>query len=175
VTGLVFDSSPLSHFARAGQLETLEELTRHDDRHVTQAVRDEIARGAALHEKLSAVADASWLTVVRVDGLAELSAFADFARVLGSGERDVGEASTLAWAQVHGAIAIVDERAGTRRGRERGVEVHGTLWLIAEGRRRNLLTDAQCEELVDALSDTEAWFPCRGAEFIAWARAEGLL
>jgi predicted nucleic acid-binding protein len=165
----------LSHFARAAVLDTLEELTRHCDRHITQAVSDEIARGATIHDKLSVVAKASWLKVVRVDGLAELSAFADFARVLGSGERDVGEASTLAWAHVHNAIAIVDERAGTRRGRERGVEVHGTLWLIAEGRRRDLLTDSGCEQLVDALSDTEAWFPCRGAEFIAWARAEGLL
>lgn len=33
----------------------------------------------------------------------------------------------LAWAEVNGAIAIVDERAGWNYGRERGVEVHGTL------------------------------------------------
>ena len=175
MTALIFDTSPLSHFARAGALATLDELTREYDRHVTQAVWDEIARGAAIHPRLGDVTNASWLAVVRVDGLAELSAFADFARVLGSGDRDVGEAATLAWAQVHAAIAIVDERAGTRRGRERGVEVHGTLWLVAEGRRRGLLTDRRCEELVDALSDTEAWFPCRGAEFVAWARDAGLL
>lgn len=136
---------------------------------------DELARGTAIHPSLGDIATTGWLSVVRVDGLAELSAFADFARVLGSGERDVGEAATLAWAQIHAAIAIVDERAGTRRGRERGVEVHGTLWLVAEGRRRELLTDARCEDLVDALSDTEAWFPCRGAEFVSWARDAGLL
>jgi hypothetical protein len=101
VTALIFDTSPLSHFARAGELATLDELTRRYDRYVTQAVRDEIDRARALHPRLGDVTNASWLVVVRVDGLAELSAFADFARVLGSGVRDVGEAATLAWAQVH--------------------------------------------------------------------------
>jgi hypothetical protein len=30
-------------------------------------------------------------------------------------------------------------------------------------------------ELIDALRDTEAWFPCDGATFFAWARSQGLL
>lgn len=80
----------------------------------------------------------------------------------------------LAWAEVNHAVAIIDERAGTRRGRQRGVEVHGTLWLVAEGFRLNLLSDEQAELLVTALSDTSAWFPCSGSEFLGWARREGL-
>lgn len=171
---LIFDTSPLSHFANAGQLEALADLTRHHDRFVTRAVLDELERGVQQHSRLAAVPQVEWLRSVRVDGLAELAAFAEYARVLGSGERNVGEASTLAWAEVNHAVAIIDERAGTRRGRQRGVEVHGTLWLVAEGFRLNLLSDEQAELLVTALSDTSAWFPCSGSEFLGWARREGL-
>lgn len=142
---------------------------------VTQAVRDEMHRGTALYPALADVQAVEWLRSVRVDRLQELAVFAEYARVLGSGERDVGEASTLAWAEVNGAIAILDERAGTRRGRQRGVEVHGTLWLVAQGCRTNVLSDDRAASLVDGLSDTAAWFPCRGSEFVGWARSEGLI
>jgi predicted nucleic acid-binding protein len=175
LSGLVFDSSPLSHFARADELETLAEITASHERFVTQAVLDELSRGVADHPLLADVSRLPWLVRVRSDSLAELAVFAEYARVLGSGARDVGEASTLARAEIDGQIAIVDERAGTRLGRERGLEVHGTLWLIAEGYSAGLLGDAQAEDLVDALSDAEAWFPCRGSEFLDWARSEGLL
>lgn len=174
MSALVFDSSPLSHFARAGEIETLDEITRQHDRFVTQAVLDEVERGVPLHPRLAVIAQVTWLRSVRVDGLDELAAFAAYSRVLGAGERNVGESSTLAWAEIHTAIAIVDERAGTRRGRARNVEVHGTLWLVAHGFRCGLLTDRRVENLIDALSDTEAWFPCQGSEFMGWARSEGL-
>jgi predicted nucleic acid-binding protein len=175
LSALIFDTSPLSHFAKAGELEALAELTKCHDRFVTRAVLDELNRGAQQHIHLSRIQETKWLSSVRVDGLAELAAFAEYARVLGSGKRNVGEASTLAWAEVNRAVAIVDERAGTRRGRERGLEVHGTLWLVAEGNRTGQLSDERAELLVTALSDTEAWFPCSGAEFLNWARSEGLL
>lgn len=131
MTCLVFDNSPLSHFARARELGALEAITAVHDRVVTQAVLDEIARGSVEHPELAQVSRLDWPRVVRVDGLPELQAFAEYASRLGSGARDIGEASTLAWAEVHGATAILDERAGTRQARERGVDVHGTLWLIA--------------------------------------------
>lgn len=175
MTCLVFDNSPLSHFARAGKLATLEAIASDYDCFVTQAVLDEIAAGAAEHAALGDVAGLGWLEMVRVDGLAELQAFAEYANRLGSGMRDVGEASTLAWAETNKAIAIVDERAGSRHGLERGVEVHGTLWLIAGGFRTGRLSEAECASLVDTLRDSEAWFPCDGAGFFAWARSEGLL
>ena len=175
MSAYIFDTSPLSHFAKAEELEVLGELTGARDRFVTQAVLDELARGVQQYERLGAVHQLEWLVGVRGDHLEELAAFAEYARVLGSGSRDVGEASTLAWAEVNNAVAIVDERAGTLHGRRRGVEVHGTLWLIAEGHRTGLLVDARAEMLVDALSDAEAWFPCGGSDFLDWARTEGLL
>jgi predicted nucleic acid-binding protein len=175
VTCLVFDNSPLSHFARAHELAALESITVDYERVVTQAVLDEIAKGAAVHPELAAVSVLGWLRVVRVDGLPELQAFSEYANRLGSGERDIGEASTLAWAEVHDAIAIVDEKAGTRHARERGVDVHGTLWLVANAYKAGTLAESGCEALVDALRDTEAWFPCDGSTFLEWARRQGLL
>ena len=140
-----------------------------------QAVLDEVTRGTSMYPELAQIASLEWLRVVHVDGLSELQAFAEYSNRLGAGERDIGEASTLAWAEVHGATAILDERAGTRHGRERGVTVRGTLSLIAHGQQTGLLSENDCEHLVDALSDTEAWFPCDGSTFMSWARSEGLL
>ncbi len=42
---LVFDSAPLSCFARAKRLTTLEQLTDGDERVTTRAVIDEIRNG----------------------------------------------------------------------------------------------------------------------------------
>lgn len=93
---LVFDTSPLSHFARALQLPTLDELTRAHDRFVTQAVLDEIDRGSQAHPALHDVAALDWLGVVRVDGLDELAVFAAYAAVLGS--------EFLSWAEGEGLL-----------------------------------------------------------------------
>lgn len=142
---------------------------------MTQAVREEIERGVWKHAELRGILEAGWIDVVHVDGLDELVAVAEYMRRLGSGERDMGEATVLAWAEVHGAIALIDEQVGRRHGKERDVEVHGTLWLISRGVRVGKLTDAQASEIVQRLSDADASFPCDGRTFIAWARQEGLL
>ncbi len=116
-----------------------------------------------------------WLERVRVDGLAELRAFAEYVKVLGSGVRDLGEASVLAWAEVHGAIAIVDDQVAKRRGNSRGVQVHGTLWLIFEGYKHGLLDQGAVKGLIGRLEDTQQWFPCTADEAFDWAKGEGLL
>ena len=172
---LAFDNTPLSHFARAGHLVELERITGDQRRVTTQAVFDEIARGVDEHSSLTSVLDLEWLEIVAGGSIEELQAFVDYARRLGSGERNIGEASVLAWAETNSAIAIVDERAAANYGRERGVEVHGTLWLVAEAYRANHLDENGAAAMVDALRDAEAWFPCSGDTFFEWARAEGLL
>ena len=54
--------------------------------------------------------------MVSVGGLEGLGSFAAYARLLGSGARNVGEAETLAWAETNEAIAVVDEAAGRTAG-----------------------------------------------------------
>jgi predicted nucleic acid-binding protein len=148
---LVFDSTPLSHFARAGVLDVLEAISADHRRITTEAVSDELKAGVAEHPELAAIQELNWLEIVSSSSLEELRAFSEYARRLGSGPRNVGEASVLAWAEVNNAIAIVDERAGTNHGRERRVRVHGTLWLICEGYRKGLLGEAAAEGLVVSL------------------------
>lgn len=171
---LVFDTSPLSHFARANHIHTLRRIASAHRCTVTQAVLDEIGAGARKYPELGN-ADLTWLEVVPVDSLAAMRVLFEYARVLGSGTRDVGEAATLTFAEMHGAIAIVDEAAGRAAGWARGVTVHGTLWLVAEGFKATLLSEGDTVALVNQLRAAEAWFPCDGERFLAWARAQGLL
>jgi len=174
VTALVFNTSPLSHFARAGRLAVLGRMTAAYRRVVPQAVLDELRAGEPAHPPLADVRNAGWLEIVACDGLAELRAFAHYVRALGAGERDIGEASVLAWAEVNSGIAVIDERAGTQAAQARGVAVHGTLWLIANGLNVGELLLPEAERLVDQLRSIDARLPCSGAEFFEWAKAQGL-
>lgn len=80
----------------------------------------------------------------------------------------------LAWAEVNSGIAVIDERAGTQAAQARGVAVHGTLWLIANGLNVGELLLPEAERLVDQLRSIDARLPCSGAEFFEWAKAQGL-
>ncbi len=105
----------------------------------------------------------------------ELQLFAAYADRFGVGERDVGEASVLAWAEAHRAVAVTDDEVAVQVGRARGVEVKRTLSLVARGVREALLTEADADELVDALLAGGARFPFSAGQFLAWARANHLL
>lgn len=172
---LVFNASPLNHFAKAGKLDVLASLTGGAECFVTTATLEELQNGMAKNPANAEVLGAKWMVRVALTSLAELAAFAAYARRLGSGERHVGEASTLAWAEIHSATAVVDETAGKAAGIERGVSVHGSLWLLANGLRAGLLVDREVIEIVDVLKNSRAWLPCSGKEFLDWARDRGLL
>lgn len=175
MTTLVFDNSPLSHFARAGRLAVLDRLTASYRRVVPDGVLEEIRAGEEQYPPLADIRNLDWLEAVPCNEPEELRAFAHYARVLGSGPRDVGEALVLAWAEVHRAIAIIDERAGTQAAIGRGVSVHGTLWLITNGVSSKDLALSDAERLVDQLRESDARLPCSGAEFFEWAQNRGLL
>jgi predicted nucleic acid-binding protein len=172
---LVFDSAPLSCFARASRLPMLEQLTEGDERVTTRAVLEEISEGVRDYAELQSVLELAWLQIKAVDGLEELRLFAAYARRLGAGRHNIGEASVLAWAEAHGAIAFTDDEVAVQIGRERGVRVQRTLALVARGVRRGLLTDAEAHTLVDELQRGGARFPFGPGEFIPWARQQGLL
>lgn len=173
----VFDAGPLHYFAGASQLEALRALCGDARCTVTTAVLHELQRGASAQPRLQDVLDAEWIERVTLEDLDELQAFAIYARHIGSSPvHDTGEAATLSWAQVHAATAIIDDRAAVRVGRQHGVTVHGTLWLVVVGLETGALTEHAAVQLVSALLDAGAWFPLSSAEdFIPWARENGLL
>jgi predicted nucleic acid-binding protein len=126
---LVFDTSCLSHFARADRLDVLGDLLGGTESYVPHVVREEIRDGSDEYPELTQILDLEWLRVVALDTLDRLRRFTIWAGRLGSGTRDLGEASVLAVAEELDAIALIDERSATRVGRSHGVDVHGTLWL----------------------------------------------
>jgi predicted nucleic acid-binding protein len=171
----VFDNAPLSCFARARQLPMLDRLTAGNDRVTTRAVVEEIKNGLATYPDLQDVLDLAWLRVVSADSLDELRLFAKYAARLGSGVHDVGEASVLAWAEVHGAIAFTDDEAAVQAGRDEGVEVRRTLAVVARGIKHGVLSDLEADRLVDDLLRAGGRFPFGAGEFVRWARENGLV
>lgn len=166
---LVFDSSVLSAFATARRLPTLRDVVSGHRLVTTQAVVDELSAAGG------ATPDLTWLDVVHVDTLVELRALVEYTRFLGSGEHDMGEATTLAWAEVHGGTVIIDDEAAKKVGRRRRVECHGTLWLIVRAFTLGRIDAREAERLVDVLAETNARFPCDGSRLFVWAQEKGLL
>lgn len=108
---LVLDTAPLSAFARAGRLEVLDRLCGPDTRVTTSAVIHELRAGVSLHPQLEQATELAWLRVERLDTLEELSLFATYVARFGSTDRDLGEASVLAWAEAHRATAVTTIRS----------------------------------------------------------------
>lgn len=153
----------------------LDRLTAGNDRVTTRAVVEEIKNGVAVYPDLQDVLDLAWLRVVSTDSLDELRLFAKYAARLGSGIHDVGEASVLAWAEAHGAIAFTDDEAAVQAGRDDGVEVRRTLAVVARGIKHGVLSDGEADRLVDELLRAGGRFPFGAGEFVRWARENGLV
>jgi len=176
VSTLVFDNTPLSHFARAGALPVLESITAGFRCLSPAEVVQELIRGATKHAALAAAVSLPWLDIVELTDIEEIIAFARFKAELGGGlERNNGEAAVLAWARVHGGTAIIDERAGTRAARRDHIDVHGTLWLIANAIRSSKLSQVDAIKMTDQIAATDMALPTDGAGFLAWAYEQGLL
>lgn len=177
MSNLAFDSTALSHFARAGRLGDLETMTAADECVVPAEVLDELARGVAAYPALGIVADQAWLKAVELGELEELVAFATYKGELGGGpERNNGEAAVLAWVRVHGGIAVIDESAATGIGDATGITVHGSLWLVIRGFKSKILDRATAEGIVDDLIGTGMRLPVTdGAALFAYAYETGLL
>jgi predicted nucleic acid-binding protein len=173
---LVFDASPLNHFARAQRLDALEKIVEEFDCVTTKAVRAELGRGSADFPALNDALELEWVRTVSCDELDELYAFGQYMNRLGNLERNAGEASVLAWAEVHGVAAYVDDQVACNVGRARGVVVHRTLHLVVKAHRAGLFSGAQVQQLVESLADTDARFPADARQnLVEWARSRGLL
>lgn len=113
---LVIDSSPLNY-----------------------AVNEELLRGGTKYAQLYQASAQSWITVVNETTLEYLQLFSEYHKRQGGGSRNIGEATTLAYAELHNITAMVDDKVGRNHGKERGVRVTGTLELICQGIRERAL------------------------------------
>jgi predicted nucleic acid-binding protein len=178
VTGIVFDTTALSHFARADRLRELHALAGADDAVLLREVSEELGRGVPLYPELARVAAAGWLRLADLTGPAELAAFARYrAQLGGAPERNNGEAAVLAWVSVHGGIAIIDEEADRNLGVRDGLRVHRSLrLLLTRGLKEGALDRVTVEAIVDDLIRSGMRLPvASGAALFDWARDQGLL
>lgn len=150
----VLDAMPLSHFARAERLDVLRDLLVDKECWTTQVVLEEVKQGVAAHPALRDVLAADWFKVAQLDTLDEIRLFALWAGRLGSGQRDLGEASVLAAAELRSATAITDDPGPVRVARTYGLDAHGTIWLLAGACRDGKLTEPAAGNLIDALRGT---------------------
>jgi hypothetical protein len=81
VTSLVFDTTALSHFARAGRLDELRLAAGEDEPVLLAEVAAELTRGVPAYPALGRVAAAGWLKIVELAELPEVAAFAAFKAV----------------------------------------------------------------------------------------------
>jgi predicted nucleic acid-binding protein len=172
---LVLDATCLIHFARAERLDVLGELLVDGECWTTRVVLEELRQGAAIHPTLDVVLGLDWLKIAELDTLDAIRLFAIWTQRLGSGERDLGEASVLAAAELRRGTAIIDDRDAVKVGRTHRAPVHGTLWVLAGACHEGKLTASAAGSLIDALRSTGLRLPCTGAEFPDYARRNGLL
>ena len=172
---IVFDTTCLSHFARADRLDVLGDLLRDAESFVPHVVREEIRDGCPEHPELAQILNLEWLRVAPLDSLDRLKRFTLWTGRVGAGDRNLGEAGVLAVAEELDATALIDDRDATRVGRSYGIDVHGTIWLLARACRDGKLTSVGAGNVVDALAATRMRLPCTGADFSSYAAANGLL
>jgi len=174
-SGLVVDTGPLSHLAKAGCLSILRSVAGKRNVIIPDAVEDELRRGAHSEPHLNQVLDAEWIMRCSLESGPELAAFGKFASRLVAGDRNVGEAAVLAYAEVHNVCAIIDDGAGRKAAREYGIQLLPTLALLCEGIRGGLLTVQFVSDIVDYLIETEYRLPFGPGEFVRWADEHDLL
>jgi predicted nucleic acid-binding protein len=171
---LAWDTSPLFHAIRAGKLDVLGDTARTwqggGRRNVTtQTVVDELSTyGLSL-------ANADWLEIVHVDHLNELTALVKWMDQVSGSKSNEGEATVLAWAEVNGAIAVIDDGDARRIARKHSLPVWGSLRVIATAVIDGHTTEYVASNLVDALIDSGARYPCTRGQFISWAKQNCLL
>lgn len=177
MTALVFDSTALSHFARAGRLAQLEDVAAVDECIAPAQVLDELAKGVIAYPALVSVSTQTWLHPAELDEFDELVAFARYKGELGGGPtKNNGEAAVLARVSVRGGVAIIDEAAARSIADRDRIPAQGSLWLIIRGYKNKILDRATAEGIVDDLINTGMWLPfASGAGLFAWAYTEGLL
>lgn len=174
----VLDTPALHHFALAERLDVLRDLLLQDECWTTCVVTGELKERAvefSLPLLLHAV-ELEWVRVATLnDTMTELRLFLEWVDRIGKDDRNLGEASVLALAQLRGGVAITDDRDARHVARRHGIRVHGTIWLLARACRQQKMTEVAAGNVINQLRQTGHRLPCTGDEFPGYARQNGLL
>ena len=176
---LVLDTPALHHFALADRLDQFHDLLIDWEPWSTTVVMGELRERAGLlgQSRLLSAVGLEWLRISGLDdSMDEVRKFVEWTRRVGDKkDPNLGEASVFALAEVRSATAITDEDDAKRVAQKHGLDVHGTLWLLAAGCRAGKMTETGAANLVDLLRSTGHKLPCTGSEFRSWCKGHGLL
>lgn len=143
---LIFDTSAILNFGKRGQLDGL--LERLAESHLlltTSKVIGELSDPEsvrfypAFFERWFKIQEAKEVVI-------ELGAMRQLATVLGS-----GELSVIFLAKELNAIAVLDDKAARRAAKDCGINVTGTLALLADSIKSQWHKDEQCIEITRRL------------------------
>ncbi len=171
---LVFDTGPLSHFARRGWLGALKAVVGERAALIPDVVVAELRAGAARDCRIQTVLDASWLEHRELTGDQEVLAFAKFSSLLVKKDRNWGEAGVLALASVVGGVAVVDDGAGRKAAERYQVPLRPTLALLCAAIRQDVLTVKLVSALADDLLISDYRLPFKPGGFAQWAAESDL-
>jgi predicted nucleic acid-binding protein len=135
----VSDAGPLIHLA---EIDSLELLATFDTLLVPETVYNEVEAGGVPDE----LADLSYELVE-----------ADESRV-GTDELDAGERAAIAVAEERGVVLLTDDLAAREAASDAGVEVHGSIGVIALGYGRGLLDRDEAASRMRALQREASLF-----------------
>ncbi|WP_448061214.1 nucleotide-binding protein [Cellulomonas hominis] len=172
---LVLDTGPLSHLAQAGWLGVLRVVAGERSVVIPDLVEAELRGGAASRPHLQTVLQAEWIGRRVLESSTELIAYAQFAENLVADGRNQGETAVLAYASVHGAVAVIDDGAGRSAAQRAGVALKGTLGLLCDAIRLGELTVAVVAQLADHLLETEYRLPFASGGSAEWAMKNDLV
>jgi predicted nucleic acid-binding protein len=162
----VWDASVLYHAWKADRSDALHDLAGTLNRHfVSSVVARELARlGARAPD---------WTILRDLDDLETLQAIVQWQTRLGGktgDEKDLGEAATLAVAQVDpGTIAVIDDQDARRVALRYGASVHGSLWVIGQAINEGRWDRTSVSSWCDVILDTGIRWPFERGGFTRWA------
>ncbi|MGF1651717.1 MAG: hypothetical protein ACFCUP_00150 [Actinomycetales bacterium] len=168
---LAWDATALVHAVACDRLDVLGDLAAGP---VEESWRN-VTTTAVWSEVRDADRPPGWLEVVHVDDLPELQALFRWQARLSSGVRDLGETTVPAWADVHGATAIIDDTQARRVAARHGAAVHGSLWVVAQAVRAGRCSATSASAFVDVMGRSGFRLPFPTGDFVEWAKASGLL
>jgi predicted nucleic acid-binding protein len=135
----VADTGPIIHLAEVDALELLSLLDRL---YVPEAVREELTEGT-----LPAGFDALEYTLGTPDNVTAIES-----------SLDPGETAAIAIAAEKDAVLLTDDLAAREAAIDRGIEVHGTIGVIALGRARDELNREQAASLMRSVQAETSLF-----------------
>ena len=171
---LVFDTGPLSHFAKAGWLGALKAVVGDCRAVIPDAVVAELEAGAHTDPRLQTILDADWIEHHFLTSDPEARAFTRFSSALASGRRNRGEAAVLAVAETLPAVAVIDDAAGRKAAQAHGIALRPTLTLLCDAIREGLLTLSLVSALADDLLATKYRLPFQPGGFEIWAHENNM-